>query len=202
MDQDLINRYVARQLTEAEEDAFELELFDSEELQDAVNIAVAMRAGMQVAAAQARASNAPETPAAPAAAPLQAANESKWPASPIALAASFMLAISVGFHLVPDDGAGLTSIDDVIYVETVRGGEAEGAQEVRANFAFALAIELGPEPRSSYSVEIRQGETAVTQTDALVPSAHGYLHVVVPPLAAGGYEVLLDGNTSTRIVAR
>ena len=163
-------RYVADQLDGEELVNFELDLLDDNELQNAVTLLRALRHRLE---------SEPQI------------SRTATYYKPLALAASILLTVSLGFNFIPamNEEPELGFVGSVYYVsDQFRGGASDvepiGPLEHRVVSLISVRVSSAVH---SYSAIIKQNNVQVTPLTSVIADSEQSLNILVPPLESGVY---------------
>ena len=187
--------YLARKLSNADRDAFEMALLEDGELQSAVMIEQALKQGLgnldhkvtsKVPSAEVLNVKALD---------VNAATPAPKRVSPIvrlAVAASLVLGVSLYLSALWEPGREITSVDSIVYIEPMRSTNSQ-SYTIAAGATTLLSVAVS-DPRAREVTLTIRGNGYDAPGQPLVVSRDGLVNVVVPELAPGAYELSLKND--------
>lgn len=181
VDYDLIDEYLADRLDEERLESFELAMLDSTELQDAVIAQRALKDGLAAQTGEAVKKKA-EIFSFP-----KLFNTRNW-----AYAATLLLGLSVGYQFVVVDDNTAVQIDNIVYLETVRGSSGP-RYSIQANDGNLFVVDINPNSSGPYTVTI-SNEQGFRDIQTFQRAIDYSLKVFAPPLPVGIYTISISGQ--------
>jgi len=180
IDYDLIDEYLADRLSEGRLETFEIELLNDSQLQDAVLIQRALKEGLIGQNSEAFKKQG-----------LVVSTNNLLTSRTWAYAATLFLGLSLGYHWLEGSGSPeLAPIDRIIYLETVRG-TTKAQYSINGSERNLLVVDINPLSTGPYQATLYL-ENKVLSRQVFAKAANYSLNIIVPPLAAGTYTLLIS----------
>ena len=185
----VVDRYVMDKLTESERAAFEIAFLQDERLQDEVQLAEAMQAGLRSAELRLK----PDDGNAPAPGLLA------WLFAPsAAVAYSVALLGMIGFLMSPyvvfksgNNEERLRALSSDTLIQSMRGQEDDANSLIEVNTPALVRVDVGPFHAESYTATLLHEDRVVARLAELVPDDEFRVGVLVEAIEPGDYMLVV-----------
>lgn len=184
----LIDRYLNRQLNEAERDTFELMLLEDEQLFARVQLLDAFKQGLMHERAALRERRE-----------LLALPFRAWLQQPFSIAAAVLvcgLGLQLAWTSLAPHAAGSSAIDTVFVLETTRGG---GTPQLSGAPPYLFQVDAGSDAAGKrVAISLHDGATNLLRVESVPVDASGWARFVHSAPLAGSYTVEVSGIGAPR----